>query len=89
VGPGVGMRHLEGPKNPDGLNLGMYIFVHVYFVHMPRCIYMPEGGTGKSLDSLLLFLDIFFLPKETSTRCERNTKNSNPHGLELHRPNYF
>jgi len=21
VSPGVGMRHLEGPKNPDGLNL--------------------------------------------------------------------
>jgi len=27
--PGVGMRHLEGPKNPDGLNLGIYIFVYV------------------------------------------------------------
>jgi len=23
VSPGVGMRHLEGPKNPDGLNLGI------------------------------------------------------------------
>jgi len=22
VSPGVGMRHLEGPRNPDGLNLG-------------------------------------------------------------------
>jgi len=21
VSPGVGMRHMEGPKNPDGLNL--------------------------------------------------------------------
>ena len=27
VSPGVGMRHLEGPKNPDGLNLGIHIFV--------------------------------------------------------------
>jgi len=33
VSPGVGMRHLEGPKNPDGLNLGIHICVqstHVY-----------------------------------------------------------
>ena len=27
VNSGVGMRHLEGPKNPDGLNLGIHIFV--------------------------------------------------------------
>ena len=28
----VGMRHLEGPKNPDGLNLGIHILqsTHVY-----------------------------------------------------------
>jgi len=37
VSPGVGMRHLEGPKNPDGLNLVIHIFVYVYKVHM--CIY--------------------------------------------------
>ena len=30
VSPGVGTRHLEGPKNPDGLNLGIHIFVCVY-----------------------------------------------------------
>jgi len=41
VNPGVGMRHLEGPKNPDGLNLGIHIFVYVYKVHM--CIYMLRG----------------------------------------------
>ena len=34
VSPGVGMRHLEGPKNPDGLNLGIHIFVYVYKVHI-------------------------------------------------------
>jgi len=38
VSPGVGMRHLEGPRNPDGLNLDIHIFVYVYKVHM--CIYM-------------------------------------------------
>jgi len=40
--PGVGMRHLEGPKNPDGPNLGIYIFVYVYEVH--KCMYMLGGG---------------------------------------------
>ena len=34
VSPGVGMRHLEGPKNADGLNLGIHILVYVYKVHM-------------------------------------------------------
>jgi len=38
VSPGVGMRHLEGPKNPDGLNLFIHTFVYVYKVHM--CMYM-------------------------------------------------
>ena len=28
--PGIGMRYLEGLKNPDGLNLGIYVFVYVY-----------------------------------------------------------
>ena len=42
VSPGVGTRHLEGPKNPDELNLGTSVFVHVYKVHM--CIYMLGGG---------------------------------------------
>jgi len=27
VSPGVGKRHLEGPKNPDGLNLGTYMCI--------------------------------------------------------------
>jgi len=38
VSPGVGMRHLEGPENPDILNLGIHIFVYVYKIHM--CMYM-------------------------------------------------
>jgi len=42
VSPGVGMRHLEGLKNPDGLNLGIHIFVYVYNVHMR--MYMLGGG---------------------------------------------
>jgi len=35
--PGVRMRHLEGPKNPDGLNFGIHILVYVYKVHM--CVF--------------------------------------------------
>jgi len=34
VSPGVGMRHLEGPKNPDGLNLGTYIRICVQSTHV-------------------------------------------------------
>ena len=30
VSPGVVMRHLEGPKNSDGLNLGIYVCIYVY-----------------------------------------------------------
>ena len=42
VSPGVGMRHLEGLKNPDGLNLSIHIFVYVYKVHM--CIYILRAS---------------------------------------------
>jgi len=36
VSPEIETRHLEGPKNPGGLrlNLGIYVFVCVYKVHM-------------------------------------------------------
>ena len=34
VSPGIGMRHLESPKNPDGLKLRINVFVYVYEVHM-------------------------------------------------------
>ena len=42
VTPGVGMRHLEGPKNADGLNLGICDFAYVNKLYM--CMYMLEGG---------------------------------------------
>jgi len=47
VSPGVGTRHLEGPKNPDGLKLGIYVFVFVYKVHV--CMYMLGGGIDLGL----------------------------------------
>ena len=38
----IGMRHLEGPKDPDGLNLDMYIFVYMWKLHM--CMHVLGGG---------------------------------------------
>jgi len=67
VSQGVGMRHLEGPKNPDVLSVGIYIFVFVYNVHM--CMYMLRGGMRSWTNCF--FLNIFFLPKKKSKRCER------------------
>ena len=58
VSPGVGMRHLEGPKNPDGLNLGKHIFVYVYKVHM--CIYMLRGGMRSWTNRFFLLTYLFF-----------------------------
>jgi len=67
VSPGVGIRHLDGPKNPDGLNLGMYVFVYVYKVHM--CMYMLGGGMRSWTNCF--FFSIFFLSKKKNKRCER------------------
>jgi len=57
VSPGVGMRYrdLEGPKNLDGLNLGIYIFVYVYKVHM--CMHMLgcNNGIGRFHENLVTF----------------------------------
>ena len=58
VSPGVGMRHLEGPKNPDGLNLGILIFVYVYKVHL--CIYMLRGGMRSWTNRFFLLTCLFF-----------------------------
>ena len=61
VSPGVGMRHLEGPKNPDGPNLGMYIFVYVYKVRM--CMYMLGGGM-RSWTNCFFLQHVFSFEKE-------------------------
>ena len=60
VSPGVtvGMKHLEGPKNPDGLNLGIKMFVYVYNVHM--CMYMLRGGMRSWTNCF--FFKYVFLP---------------------------
>jgi len=61
VSPGVGKRHLEGPKNPDGINLGIHIFEYVYKVHM--CIYMLRGGMRSWTNCFFLLTCLFFLEK--------------------------
>jgi len=62
VSPGVGMRHLEDPKYPNGLNFGIYVFVYVYKVHM--YMYML-GGEMRSWTNCFqsFFFNIFFLSK--------------------------
>ena len=67
VSPGVGIKHLEGSNNLDGLNLGIYIFIYVYKVHM--CMYMLGGGMRSWTNCF--FFNIFFFPKKKSKRCER------------------
>jgi len=52
VSPGVGTRHVEGSKNPDGLNLGIDVLVYVYKVHM--YIYMLGGGMRSKLITVFL-----------------------------------
>ena len=56
-----------GPKNPDGLNLDIHMFVYVYKVHM--CIYMLRGGIRSWTNCF--FSLTYFLPKKKSKRCER------------------
>ena len=61
VSPGVEMRHLEGPKNQDGLNLSICVFVYVYKVHV--CMYML-GGRLRSWTNSIVFQHIFSFDKE-------------------------
>jgi len=52
VSPGVATRHMEGLKNPDGLNLGKCVFVEVYKVHM--CTSMLKCGMRSGLTAFSL-----------------------------------
>jgi len=72
VSPGVGMRHLEGPKNPGGLNLGTHIFVYMYRVHM--YMYMLRGGMRFWTNYFFLY-HIFSSEKEKQTMGTQTTYN--------------
>ena len=65
---GVVMRHLEGPRNPDGLNLSIYVFVYVYKV---ICMYML-GGEMRSWTKCFFSLIFFAFRK-------RKAKDVNAH----------
>jgi len=67
------MRHLEGPKNPDGLNLDIHIFVYVYKVHM--CIYMLRGGM-RSWTNYFFSLTYFFFRKRKAKDVNANHRSS-------------
>jgi len=69
VSQGVRMRHLEGLKNPDGLNLDIHIFVYVYKVHM--CIYMLRGGM-RSWTNCFFSLTHFFFRKRKAKDVNAN-----------------
>ena len=68
VSPGVGIKHLEGPKNPDGLTLGIYVFVYVCKVHI--CMYMLKGRM-RSLTQCLFSSTFVFFSTKKSKRCQR------------------
>ena len=55
VSSGVGMRRLEGRKTLESrwtINLGLYVFVHVYKVHI--CLHMLGGEMRSGLTSFFL-----------------------------------
>ena len=69
VSPGVGMRHLEGPKNADGLNPGKCVFVYVYKVHI--CMYML-GGRMRSWTNCFLSLTYDFFRQRKAKDVNAN-----------------
>ena len=73
VSPGVGMRHLECPKNPDGLNPDIHIFVYVYKVHM--YIYMLRGGM-RSWTNCFFSLTYFSFRKTNAKDVNVNHRSS-------------
>jgi len=70
VSPGVGMRHLEGPKNPDGLNLDIHIFAYVYKLDM--CMYML-GGRMRSWTNCFFLQHMFSSEKEKQKMWTQTT----------------
>jgi len=50
-----------GPVNPDGLNLGIYVFIYVYKVHI--CMYMIGGRMRSWTNCFFLLTCLLFLEK--------------------------
>jgi len=63
VSPGIGMRHLEGPENPDGLNLGIHVFrICVQSTH----VYIYAKRRDEILDYLLFSFYMSFLLRKVA-----------------------
>ena len=62
------MRHLEGPKNLDGLKLDIHIFVMC--TKYTRVCICEEAG--KDLGLTAFFFKIFFLPKKKAKDVNAN-----------------
>jgi len=81
--PGVGMRHLEGPKNPDEQNLGIHVFVYVYKVHMCKHIL----GGGRRQTAFFIIKSVFFLKRKANvtprTRVHMDLSYINPQSRVL------
>jgi len=76
VNPRVGTRHLKGPKNPYGLNLGMYVFVHVYKVH--TCKYMLGDGMRSCTMTNCFFAGFYFFFRKTNALAKDHDVNVAP-----------
>jgi len=78
MSPGVGMRHLEGPKNPDGLNLGTYVFVYVYKVHMKQQVLSvcTESTWENITKYVTIITDVHILNYAVSLETCRITTNT-------------
>jgi len=72
VSPGVGIRHLEGLKNPDGLNLGICVS-YMWSKYTCVCICYKAGC---DLGLTAFFFNTSFLPGKTSKRCGRKTSDN-------------
>ena len=76
------VRHLEGPKNPDGLNLDIHIFVYVYKVHM--CIYMLRGGMRSWTNCFFSLIYVFFQKRKAKEKTwTQTTENPKSYFLDL------
>ena len=86
MGLRVRTRHLESPKNPDGLNLRIHICVRrCDEVHMCKNM-LDRGIKSESWTYCFFSFHIFFLSKKRKERCQRDTDNSHPHRFEHPKP---
>ena len=80
------MAHIWTSRDPDGLNLGIHIFVYVYKVHL--CIYMLRSGMRSWTNCFFLLTCLFFWEKQKMWRQSDEfafeiQRESNPRGANL------